>query len=159
VELNPQVIELVRGPFGDWAGHTYGAAEVRVHVVEARAFATASRVEADLIQISLLDAFGAAVAGVQTAAESYLYTVEALDVLLQRLAPGGILAVTRWLAVPPRGSLKLFATAVAALERAGVTNPGDRIALIRTWNTATMLVRNGSRASTSLTFQASRWKR
>ena len=35
------------------------------------------------------------------------------------MRPGGYLAVTRWLKLPPRDSLRLFATAVSALERRG----------------------------------------
>ena len=48
--------------------------------------------------------------------ESYLYTVEALRQYLARLAPGGLLAITRWIRSPPRDSLKLAATALDALK-------------------------------------------
>jgi hypothetical protein len=59
------------------------------------------------------------------------------------LAPGGLLAFTRWVALPPRDSLRLFATAIVALERRGVTDPGRSLAMIRSWNTTTLLVSNG----------------
>ena len=78
----------------------------------------------DLLQVALLDAFGSSAAGLGSLAESHLYTVEALDAYLDRLAPGGLLAFTRWVALPPRDSLRLFATAIAALERRGVAGPG-----------------------------------
>ena len=45
--------------------------------------------------------------------------------------------------LPPRGALKLFATAVAALGRRGVAEPGARLALVRSWDAATLLVKNG----------------
>ncbi len=45
--------------------------------------------------------------------------------------------------LPPRDALKLFATAVAALEAGGETDPGTRLAMIRGWKTATLLVKNG----------------
>ena len=70
--------------------------------------------------------------------------MEAFADYLARLAPGGMLAVTRWLKLPPRDVLKLFATAVAALERAGVARPETRLALIRGWDTATLVVKNGA---------------
>ena len=70
----------------------------------------------DLIQVALLDSFGVASAGLYGLSESYLYTVEAIQTYLSRLEPGGVLAITRWLTLPPRDTLKLFATAVAALE-------------------------------------------
>ena len=96
-----------------------------VHEAEARGFANASRDHFDLIQVALLDSFGVASAGLYGLSESYLYTVEALQTYLNRLTPGGVLAVTRWLALPPRDTLKLFATAIAALEREGAADlPG-----------------------------------
>ncbi|MFQ5983548.1 MAG: SAM-dependent methyltransferase, partial [Woeseiaceae bacterium] len=54
-----------------------------------------------------------------------------------------IRAITRWLRIPARDSLKLFGTAADALRRAGVVAPGRQLALIRSWNTSTLLVRNG----------------
>ncbi len=36
-----------------------------------------------------------------------------------------------------------FATAVAALRESGIADPGRRIALIRSWNTILLLIRNG----------------
>ncbi|MEE8271905.1 MAG: SAM-dependent methyltransferase, partial [Alphaproteobacteria bacterium] len=143
VELNPQLVDLVRGPYRDFAGGVYDRAEVAVHVAEARAFVEASSARWDLIQVALLDSFTAAAAGVQALSESPLYTVEALDAYVGHLAPGGMLAITRWLRVPPRDSLKLFATAVVALERAGVAAPERRLAAIRGWNTVTLVVKNG----------------
>jgi hypothetical protein len=52
-----------------------------------------------------------------------------------------MLAITRWMQLPPRDTLKLFATAVAALERRGVADPGRQLALIRSWRTATLVVK------------------
>jgi len=117
---------------------------VRVHAAEARSFVARGSARWELIQIPLLDSFGAAVAGVQSLSESYVYTVEAFRHYLRHLAPGGYLAITRWLKLPPRDSLKLFATALTALEREGVARPQRRLALIRSWNTTTLLVKNGA---------------
>ena len=146
VELNPQVVELVRGPFANGSGGVYGAM-AHVHVAEARGFIAASRNRYDLIQVALLDSFSASSAGLYALAENYLYTVEALQDDLRHLQPGGLLAVTRWVTLPPRDALKLFAAAVLALERSGVTDPGSRLALIRSWKTSTLLVKNGALTS------------
>jgi SAM-dependent methyltransferase len=137
VELNPQVVGIVG------AVHQAASGRVRIRVAEARGFVARSRDSYDLIQVSMMDSFTASAAGVQALSESYLYTVEAFEAYLARLAPGGLLMVTRWLKIPPRDSLKLFATAVAALSRAGVENPGRQLVLIRSWNTSTLLVRKG----------------
>ena len=143
VELNPLVTQLVRSRFADFAGNIYGNDRVTVHVGEARGFVTRQTGRYDLIQIALLDSFSSAGSGVQTLNESYIYTVEAVGEYLRHLEPGGILAITRWLRVPPRDSLKLFATAIEALARAGVAHAGRHLVLVRSWNTSTMLVRNG----------------
>jgi hypothetical protein len=144
VELNPQMIDLVEREFAEFSGRPYSAKGVRVHIAEARGFVVRHRERFDLVEVALLDAFGASAAGLYALSESYLYTVEALDAYLGRLEPGGLLAITRWINLPPRDVLKLFGTATAALERRGVAEPARQLALIRSWKTATLLVKNGA---------------
>lgn len=147
VELDRNVTGLVRERFREYAGNLYVRPGVRVFEAEARGFVNASRERYDLIQVALLDSFGTASAGLFGLSENYLYTVEALQACLDRLAPGGLVAVTRWLTLPPRDALKLFATAVSALERSGVADPAARLAMIRGWKTVTLLVKNGDFAA------------
>ncbi len=143
VELNPQMTALVAQTYAGFAGHIYDDPRVTVVTTEARGFVARHAGRYDLVQIGLLDSFGASGAGVQALNESYLYTVEALGEYLQHLAPGGVLAITRWIKLPPRDSIKLMATAIEALRRAGVSDPGRRLVMIRSWNTSTLLVKNG----------------
>src|SRR6266540_4655404 len=143
VEINPQLVRLVAERFAAFAGRLYERPGVRVHVAEARSFITSRRDRYDLIQIPLLDSFAAAAAGTHSLSESYVYTIEAFEQYLDHLRPGGYLAITRWLKLPPRDSLRLFATAVSALERRGIGEPGAQLALVRSWNTTTLLVKNG----------------
>jgi len=144
VELNPQLVRLVRDTFADFAGHLYDRPDVHVRLAEGRGFVAGARRYYDVIQLPLLDSFAAAAAGTLSLSESYIYTVEAFEEYLRHLRPGGFVAITRWLKLPPRDSLKLFATALAALKRMGVAEPGQRLALIRTWSTTTFLVKNGA---------------
>jgi spermidine synthase len=143
VELNPQSVRLVRNTFADFAGHLYDRPDVHVHLAEGRGFVAGTRRHYDVIQLPLLDSFAATAAGTLSLSESYIYTVEAFQEYLRQLRPGGFVAITRWLKLPPRDSLKLFATALAAFERMGVAEAGRRLALIRTWSTTTLLVKNG----------------
>ncbi|HZA67934.1 MAG TPA: hypothetical protein VE592_13355, partial [Geminicoccaceae bacterium] len=143
VELNPQLIDLVRGRYADFAGDLYERPEVRVHAREARGFVAASAERYDLIQLPLLDAFAAAAAGTVSLNESFIYTIEAFETYLEHLAEGGYLTITRWLKLPPRDAAKLFLTALRALERQGVAEPAGQLALIRSWETTTLLVKNG----------------
>lgn len=140
VELNPQMAHLVKHEHSDFAGRPFEQPNISLHLAEGRSFAATSDRTYDLIQISLLDSFSAAAAGLHALNESILYTVEALQTFHARLAPGGVLAITRWMRLPPRDSLKLAATALAALERAGVSKPQDHIAVIRTWNAMTLIM-------------------
>ena len=160
VELNPDMTALVRDVYRDFAGPLYADPRVRVHTREARGFVAQSDARYDVVQIGLLDSFGASGAGVQSLNESYIYTVEALRDYLRVTAPGGIVAITRWLKLPPRDNLKLAATAIGALRAEGVTDPGQQIAMIRSWSTVTLLIKNGALTPVDIeairTFAASR---
>jgi spermidine synthase len=144
VELNPGMTEMAGGRFRDFAGPVFDDPRVATHIGEARGFMAASAERYDLVQIGLLDSFGASGAGIQALNENYLYTVEAIGAYLEHLAPGGVLAITRWLKVPPRDSLKLAATVIEALRRSGIAEPETRIAVVRSWNTVTLLARNAA---------------
>jgi spermidine synthase len=144
VELDPQVIDLVERDFAAFSGRPYHAPGVRLHVGDARGFVTRERSQFDVIVLSLVDAFGASAAGLSALAENYLYTVEGVGACLDRLGDGGVLAITRWVNLPPRDVLRLVATAAAALERRGVAEPARHFALLRSWRTATLLVKNAA---------------
>lgn len=142
VELDAALIALIKGQFAPFSGDLYRHPAVRVHVDEARHFATVSRERFDIIQISLLDSFAATSGGMHAVSEGSLYTVEALTSYLDRLAPGGLLAITRWLNTPPRDGPRVFATAIDALKGKGVRDPGQSLAMINGWRTVTILVKN-----------------
>lgn len=140
IEINPAVPALLREDLAVFSGNPYGWDAVTPVIADGRAFLQATEERFDLIQIALLDSFTASAAGVHALSESYLYTVEALALYLDRLNDRGALAVTRWLKTPPRDTLKLFATAVGACERAGIAQPERHLVFIRSWNTGTIVV-------------------
>jgi len=143
VELNPDIVRLVAKDYAAFTGHIFSRADVSLHTAEARSFVATTPRQWDLIQIPLLDAPGAAAAGVHGLSASYIYTVEAFELYLRHLRPRGWLSITRWLKIPPRDTFKLVLTAVEALERQGVENPGARLAIIRGINTVTLLIKQG----------------
>lgn len=143
VELDRGIVDLVKENYASYSGHVYAKGKTEIHVAEARSFVAGTRERYDLIQITLLDSFNTAVSGGYALSESYLYTVEAFENYLAHLKTGGMLAITRWVKVPPRDSLKLFVTALVSLERAGVEDPWRNLAIIRSFKTTTLLVRNG----------------
>lgn len=143
LELNPQVVDLINDRFADYAGPVYRTPGTRLHIAEARDFLSHTEARYDLIQLALIDAAGASATGLYALNESYLYTQEALALYLSHLAPGGYLSITRWIKLPPRDSLKLFATALQAMQDEDVSMPRERLVLIRGWQTGTLLVKNG----------------
>ncbi len=133
VELNPQLVGLVR----EWSD-VYDDPRVRVVTSEARSFIRETGERYDVIQIALVGSHGASAAGVQALSESYLYTVEAIRELVAHLRPGGVLVITCWMQSPPREVVKLLATVTEESEHG--------VALIRGWNTATVIVKRGELA-------------
>ena len=143
IELNRQIVDLLNTRYADFTGKLYQQNNVTIHVTEARSFLTDTFVKYDLLELALIDAFNASSSGLYALNESYLYTVEALQQYFDHLKPGGYLAITRWIKLPPRDSLKLVATAIRALEENGVTSPNKQLVLLRSWQTSTLLVKNG----------------
>jgi hypothetical protein len=141
VEANPQVADLIQGSFASFTGGLYSRPEVNLKIREARQFIHSTDEAFDLIQLSLLDSFGLAAGGLASAEESYLYTVEAFCLYLSKLSDSGIVAVTRWLKLPPRDSLRLVATVTEALKRTFSTpTPERHLLFIRSWRTTTVLI-------------------
>ena len=151
VEIDPQMVDLVGTKYAEFSGDIYAMESVKVHTAEARGFVASSKEKYDLIQMAMVDSFGASSAGLQSLSENYLYTVEALQLYLQHLKPEGYLSFTRWLKLPPRDTLKLFATAIEALERNGVEDPKKHLILIRGLQTSTLLIKNGVFSAAEIT--------
>jgi len=141
LELDPNVVDIMRGELRDFSCDVYGTTGVNVVTAEARAFFDSTNTLYDVIQISLLDSFSASAAGVLALNESYLYTVEAARSYLAHLEPNGILSITRWLKMPPRDNVKLLATAVEALESFPELDASQHIIQLRSWKTCTTLIK------------------
>jgi spermidine synthase len=142
VEMNHQIMDMVSKNYAELSGGLYSDPRVELHVMEARRFVQSSSERFDIISISLLDSFLSAASGVHAASESYLYTVEALNACRERLEPDGILAITRWIKTPPRDVPRLFSTLVEVSKKGGSDSPGHHLAGIRSWATATLMLKN-----------------
>lgn len=142
VELNPQMVTLLTKRYAEYSG--FGLEDAKnIHIQDIRGFMQGGRKEYDLIQLSLVDSFGLAGSGFSSLRENYLYTVEALQEYLNHLSADGYLSITRWIKIPPRDTLKLFATAVSALKEMGVKKVQHQLILIRSWQTSTLLIKKG----------------
>jgi len=138
LEMNGSVADAMTGPLWARGGSIYGAPGVTVVQREARGYLASGAGGFDIVHLPPLDAFGASGAGLHATQESFLYTVESFSAMLASLSDSGLLCATRWAASPPRGALRVFDTAAEALRRAGL-DPRPRLAMIRSWNTVTVL--------------------
>ena len=131
VEVNPAVIEAVRGPFAEFAGHLYERPDVNVVVADARGFVERSPGGYDVIQASLIDTWAAGGSGAFALSENSLYTREAFTSYFNHLSEDGMLSVSRWyLPNRPAETLRLVTTGLAGWEDAGVTDAREHVAVI-----------------------------
>jgi spermidine synthase len=150
VEMNGDIVHLMQGLYGSFSGNIYTTGNTSVYIEEGRGYLQRTKKLFDLIQISLLESMGTATAGVYSLNENYLFTTEAIETCLERLAPGGILSISTWIKNPPRDNIKLLAMAIEAVEWHGKITPAQSIVMIRSWQTATLLVKNGTFESTDI---------
>ena len=140
IEINRAFVDLLRGPLREFAGL---APHPAVHLVydEARSYLTRTPDRYDVLQMALIDTWASTGAGAFTLSENGLYTLEAWDIFLGCLKPGGILSVSRWYS-PANVSetTRLVALASASLLRRGLSNPSTSLILVSRANVATLLV-------------------
>jgi hypothetical protein len=125
VELNPVSISLLEEHFADYTGRVARHERVTLVNAEGRSFLRSNPSRYDLVYFVAPDSYAtmnAAQASGFVLAESYLYTVEAIQAALGRLAPGGLLAIQFGEVDPnrPVRTLRYLATARRALEGLGV---------------------------------------
>ncbi len=141
VEPDKQLSLLITEQYADYYGWHNLKQKVTIHNISVRGFSAPEK-NYDLVVMGPSGASSGGSAGVYALSTSYDYTVEALQSYLKQLAPDGLLSLTQWTSTPARGNLKLFAAAVAAMKQNGITHPENNITWIRSWNTATLLLKN-----------------
>lgn len=141
VESDQQLSYLITDRYADYFGWQRLKDTVTIHSISPRGFA-ASEKHFDLVIMGPSSASSGGSAGVHALSTSYLYTIEALQSYLKLLADDGMLSITLWTSTPARANLKLLKTAVTAMKNSGIDNPESHIAWIRSWNTATLLLKN-----------------
>jgi hypothetical protein len=141
VEVNRTEVALMRGPYAQYSGGVY--LDPRVHIVEdeARSFVRRSPDRYDALVVTVVDSFAALTAGAYALTESYLYTEEAMLDYLGHLAPGGVIAMSRWYLEPPAEIARTVGIADGALRRMG-RDPERRVAVLRHKGLGIVLARN-----------------
>ena len=136
VESNPLLVKA--------GGEVYKDDRVQVVNEEGRSYARRSDETFDVIHLALSEGYRPVTSGAYSLGERYDLTVDAFEDYMARLRPGGLLVLERWLQLPPSEELRAGAIAIEALRRTGVENPAAQLAVLRGWQVALILVKNGA---------------
>jgi hypothetical protein len=132
VEINPDILAVLTGRFGDYAGGLQRNPAVTLVNDEARSYIARSPERYGIIQASLIDTWAATSAGAYVLTENGLYTKEAWRTFLDHLTPDGILTMSRWYyEAQPAETLRLTALATTSLIDMGVADPRQHIIIVR----------------------------
>lgn len=142
VEVNPIFVRLltVEEGFADFT-NIDRVSGLKLVVDEGRSWFARTDESFDLIQMSLVDTWAATGAGAFTLSENGLYTVEAWQTFVSRLAPDGVFTVSRWFnpeTVNETG--RLISLGAATLITLGVESPADHLLLISQGNVTTLVL-------------------
>ena len=102
-----------------------------------RAFVSQTPEQFDIIH---LENWGTSIPGSAALDQGQLYTTDAFLQYLQQLTPPGVVILSRRLLLPPADCLRLWAVAYDALKQMGARHPADHLAILRNWDTFTLLV-------------------
>jgi hypothetical protein len=127
VEINPNILRVTNGRFGNFTGHLDREPGVKLINDEARSYFARSKERCGILQLTFIDTWAATAAGAFALSENTLYTVEAWKIFLARLDDNGILAVARG-ATPELA--RLVALGREALRQSGFAHPQRHIILV-----------------------------
>lgn len=102
-----------------------------------RAFLAKSPRHFDIIHV---ENWGASIPGSTALDQNHVFTTEAFRQYLAHLTSEGLIIISRKLLLPPTDCLRLWAGAYEGLKMTGARNPGNHLAIIRNWDTFTLLV-------------------
>ena len=127
LEQNPRIAEIV-------AQHYH----LRVLNQNPRAFLAHTGKRFQIIQV---ENWGSSLPGSAALTQVHLFTREAFSQYYKHLTDTGILILSRKLLLPPSDALRLWATAYESLKALGLPSPEKHMAMLRNWDTFTLLIR------------------
>jgi hypothetical protein len=139
-EPNATVISLMKNEYASFTDSLFYHPNLEIYTQSSRTFLNQTGKKYDLIQVPLLGAFGGSV-GLNALEEENLLTKEAFAEMWKKLSPNGMIALSTWIDIPPKISLKIAATLAESLESLAIENLLNHIAVIRSWGTLTYVVK------------------
>ncbi|MGD9079826.1 MAG: hypothetical protein PVG96_10810 [Desulfobacterales bacterium] len=123
---NPPLAEILKKHYG-----------VEVVCQPPRAFMSQTSEQFDIIH---LENWGAAIPGSAALNQEHLFTTDVFLQYLKHLTADGVVIISRRLLLPPADCLRLWASAYEGLKMFGSRHPADHLAILRNWDTFTLLV-------------------
>jgi hypothetical protein len=126
IEQNRSVADILRSKY-----------PLQVINQDPRVFLAQTTERYDIVHI---ENWGATIPGAAALSQEHTLTIEAFREYWDHLKPGGVINISRKLLLPPSDSLRLWSTAYEALQRLSISNPQDHLALIRNFDTFSLLI-------------------
>ena len=126
IEINPAIVDLLKNRYAGYTGNLAGRPDVSLVCADGRSYLATTDRSFDAIQLSGVDTFTSGTRSSLAMTENYLYTVEAMGVMYDRLKEGGVLSFSRWFHQPPREILRLLTTMLEMLKRRGISDSQNR---------------------------------
>ncbi|UCD89598.1 MAG: hypothetical protein JSW04_14495 [Desulfobacterales bacterium] len=126
IEQQPRIAQLVK--------HHY---DIDVTNKNHRTFLRQSDKKFHVIHV---ENWGSSLPGSSALAQEHLFTSESITAYLHHLSNNGVLIISRKLLLPPADLIRLWAVVYESLISFGIENPEQHIAVLRNWNTYTLMV-------------------
>ncbi len=126
IEQNPDLSNILRRHY-----------RLPVIIENPRSFLAQNDDRYDIIQV---ENWGSSMPGAAALNQDHLFTLEAFGEYWNHLTATGVVIISRKLLLPPSDSLRLWSTAYEALKKNAVGRPGEHLALLRNFDTFTLLV-------------------
>jgi len=130
IEINPAIVDMLENRYAGYTGNLAGRPDVSLVGADGRSYLATTDNSFDVIQLSGVDTFTSGTSSSLAMTENYLYTAEAMGVMYDRLAEGGVLSFSRWFHQPPREILRLLTTMLEMLKRRGISHPQNRFLVV-----------------------------
>jgi hypothetical protein len=147
VELNGQIIRLLSVKTKSFNGPKFNGGllykrGITTYKSDVRGFLRRASKKYDIVEMSLSLGGGMSTSGNLPSHENYLYTTHSIKDAYSVLAENGVLSMTVDAKENLRDALKLFTTAVKALENQN--DLGKKFFIFRTMTTVTFLIKKGN---------------
>ncbi len=129
VEINPLKVEVLKSVFREYSGNI--AKKTILVPMEGRHFLSIFQKKVDVIQMSGLDSYPALSSGAFAMSENYVFTKEGIIQMLNHLNKNGVISINRIIFNPPRETLRMVSTMIAALSDLGVKDVRKNFLIIR----------------------------